>query len=1055
MRDATGAGQSVSGSYVTGDVVLVREVGGDVTINSRHPPYRMEAFPITVLPLSVASAQAQPSRLLQSRYAVVPFAGRDNDLTHLRAWLDSEAAVSVQLIHAAGGQGKTRLAGHLAFGCAAASWTVWRVHHNPTRSASSQVDLPVAGQVLAVVDYADRWPVSHLLSLLTDLRNLGVHTGNTVRVLMLARSTGFWWPTLVDRADSELTVDATEKPLLPLGKEIDPLRLFDTARQHFAKRLRVVGTEALTVPHGLIADNLVLSAHMAALVEVDALRHGIPAPVSAHEISAYLLRREYAHWKSMHGRSEDPIATTEATMRRTVYLATLTGTLSRESASEVLNKAALVDNNSDANQVIDDHHMCYPPTEPINVFEPLHPDRLGEDFLALSTPENPHDYAAWLRDDWTMSAATRLIASDASGDLPEWAPPVVTTLVETARRWPHVAIGVLYPLIRTNPIVAIAAGGTTLTRLATLDDVDPALLATIEALLPDEPHLDLDIAGAAISATLTAHRLAATSDPAEKARLHAKHAVRLANAGQRHDAVTSAEEAAELYRRLAQANPAIYLADFVASLNNVGAFLSGLGRREEALALAQEATAICHRLIDVNPADYAPNLALSLNNLSTFLSNLGRHDEALVPAEKASALYRWLADANSAAYLPNLAASLENVGGRLSSLGRHDEALASAEEASALYRRLTDANPAAYLPGLALSLSNMGELLSRLGRREEALAPVEEAVAIRRRLAEINPSAYLPNLAMSLRNLGVRCWELGRREEALAPGEEASALYRRLADANPVAYLPDLAVSLNDLGNFVSELGRREEALALAEEASALYRRLADANPVAYLPNFALSLSNLGVRLWEVSRREEALAPAEEAVAIRRRLADANPAAHLPDFAESLNNVGVFLAGLGRRDEALAPTEEVVAIRRRLAEVNPAAHLPGLAGSLVNLGQFLSGLGRHDEALALAEEAVALYRPLAEVNPAAHLPNLAISLQGYGNVCAEGNMRLSDALTAVQEGITVLVPLARQAPQRFGPDLASACTILADLLDRLGRSSEAEELRRKLKGSAK
>jgi hypothetical protein len=63
-----------------------------------------------------------------------PFTGRDDDLDELAGWLDGDDQISVRLVHATGGQGKTRLAGYLAGQCAASGWAVWRVLHTPTRT---------------------------------------------------------------------------------------------------------------------------------------------------------------------------------------------------------------------------------------------------------------------------------------------------------------------------------------------------------------------------------------------------------------------------------------------------------------------------------------------------------------------------------------------------------------------------------------------------------------------------------------------------------------------------------------------------------------------------------------------------------------------------------------------------------------------------------------------------------------------------------------------------------------------------------------------------------
>jgi tetratricopeptide (TPR) repeat protein len=211
-----------------------------------------------------------------------------------------------------------------------------------------------------------------------------------------------------------------------------------------------------------------------------------------------------------------------------------------------------------------------------------------------------------------------------------------------------------------------------------------------------------------------------------------------------------------------------------------------------------------------------------------------------------------------------------------------------------------------------------------------------------------------------------------------------------------------------------------------------------------------MSLHNLGNWLSGLGRRDEALAAAEEATGIYRRLAEANPAAYLPNLAGSLNNLGMFLSGLGRRNEALAPAEEAATIRRQLAEANPAAYLPDLATSLNNLGIFLSELGRHEQALGPAEEAVTIRRRLAEANPAAYLPGLAASLWAYARVCANIKDNLPEALNAITEAIGIYQPLTEQLPQRFAGQLFSAYRTLAEVLEGLGRTGEADDLRRQL-----
>jgi hypothetical protein len=126
----------------------------------------------------------------------------------------------------------------------------------------------------------------------------------------------------------------------------------------------------------------------------------------------------------------------------------------RPTARAALAQIELATTTETADALIDDHKFCYPPENPGTVLEALHPDRLGEDLLALSTPGHPHAYDS---DDWAITAPGALLTAD--GESPPWTPNAVTVLVETARRWPHIATNVLSPRLRQHPELAIVAGG--------------------------------------------------------------------------------------------------------------------------------------------------------------------------------------------------------------------------------------------------------------------------------------------------------------------------------------------------------------------------------------------------------------------------------------------------------------------------------------------------------------------------------------------------------------------------------------------------------------------
>jgi hypothetical protein len=91
--------------------------------------FSLEPFPLTRPRPDRRWLLEQPSRLLDARSQVVPFRGREPELEALREWRDRPGAVAAMLLHAPGGQGKTRLAAQFAADCAASGWQVLQARH--------------------------------------------------------------------------------------------------------------------------------------------------------------------------------------------------------------------------------------------------------------------------------------------------------------------------------------------------------------------------------------------------------------------------------------------------------------------------------------------------------------------------------------------------------------------------------------------------------------------------------------------------------------------------------------------------------------------------------------------------------------------------------------------------------------------------------------------------------------------------------------------------------------------------------------------------------------
>jgi tetratricopeptide (TPR) repeat protein len=909
----------VGGSVVFGSVVQVSGTAGDVNIavGTERALYWVDAFPLRQPSLTVEQARAQPARLLQARYALVDFAGRRTELEQLADWRDGTDATSVLLLHGVGGQGKTRLAAHFAHASQERGWRVLQARHasdpapSPTDRPGAAADgLGEGAGVLLVADYAERWPTADLLTMLTD----ATLQGRAARVLLLARPAGPWWQNLAYRLD-RLALPTTALPLLPLADDPDtnPEALFAAARNRFATALDIPSAQDVPPPEALRGDpgfRQALSVHMAALAAVDAHPAAVPALLDTPErVSAYLLTRERDHWQTLHANHR--VRTTADTLAHAVYSAVLTGAVPYDHGRAALAESGTCPSDQ-VGQVLTDHAVSYPPASPNTVLEPLYPDRLAEDFLALTTPG--HTVDSYASDPWAVTAPQRLLTAaatpsptspNAAAATPVWARTAVTTLISAAARWPHLTTGQLAPLLTTHPQLMLHAGGAALTALAALEHLPVDVLEAVDAHLSEYRDTDLDPGAAALTARLTPHRLAATSDPTERARLLHALESRQWRAGLHPQALTTGQQAVGIWRDLAQSNPAAYEPDLATSLSNLGLHLANAGQRTEALATEQEAVEIRRRLAQTDPAIHGPSLVESLNNLGLHLAAAGRRTEALAIAEQVVKVYRQLAETDPAVYEPSLAISLNNLGTHLAAAGQHEDALDAAEQAVEIRRRLAEAHPAVYEPDLAVSLSNLGAHRAKTGQREKALDAAQEAVLIRRRLAESNPSAHGPDLAGALNNLGLHLAAAGRRTEALATAEEAVQVYRQLAQSNPAAHEPALAQSLHNLSLHLAAAGQHEDALAATEQAVEIRQRLAEASPAAYEPDLARSLGMFArVRVELGQDLPAALEAVKEAVEIYRRLAQAEPLAHDIDLRTVLDIQADVLDRLGRTEEA-------------------------------------------------------------------------------------------------------------------------------------------------------
>lgn len=794
------------------DALVYLLTGSPANLDSAGDPYRVLPFPDEPGPLT----DGGPSALLRAADRVVPFFGRGTELARLTSWREAPDRVSVLLVHGPGGQGKTRLAIEFGRQTEAAGWRTMQALHEPDAEPNAGRSLDGA-DVLVVVDYAERWPRHHL----TDLSgHVLARRPGRLRLLLLGRHAGYWWKGLRNPLHKSGATTA-ELRLGALADTITQRRVaFATARDTFAQLLGVTGAGHLRPPASLDDDayRLALTLHMAALVVVDAHGRGTAAPADPGALSTYLVQREQDHWQSMIDKGR--IATRPEVMARLVAVATLTRSLPQEGAEKVLTELGLAASAAQAQAMIDEHSLCYPP-HGSRVLAPLLPDRLGEDFLAESLPD--HELGGG--DAWAGRLAVGLVTGTAAHDA-----AVLTVLIETAARWEHVRRDHLLPLLTHRPGLVLRAEGAALITLAGYADLP--LLEVLTAELPDR-HVELDSGIAALSRKLTDFALARSHDNAAKARLYESLAARLSNAGLHEDAVAAGREAVALRRHLAEHTPDIHEPGLADALGNLGIDLWHMGLLAESVAAMREAVDVYRRRAADDPEAFGKDLAAELTNLAGALIGMGQFRDALAPAREAATAFMRLPslDLETASAQRNLAIVLGN-------LGRYAEAVPAIEAAVSIFRRLAREQPQVHTVDLADSLQTLGNQLANAKRDDEARTATEEGVRVLRSLAAANPTAHERSLALALTSLANRLSRSGDHSSAVAAGEEAVHIARHAAAPNPV-----LGVALNNLARHLSRDGSNDMALATIEEAIAVWHALADVNATAYADRLARALA--------------------------------------------------------------------------------------------------------------------------------------------------------------------------------------------------------------------
>ena len=557
--------------------------------------------------------------------------------------------------------------------------------------------------------------------------------------------------------------------------------------------------------------------------------------------------------------------------------------------------------------VLTDHRTCYPPSDPATVLEPLYPDRLGEDFIALSIPRRnilsqEEQHTADVEDPWAVRAIRRLL-DVGQEKLSPWFSSAMPVLVEISKRWPHVAEEQLYPIVREQPSVMSLAGGSVLASFSDLPSVPMEILEEIERILPSARDNDLAIGRAALAERLANFRLGGTNDPEQRAAIYTELGRSLRNAGLHEKEVVATGEAVKYSRLLARADPEGFMMLLAIALDAHGNALMVTGNIDASIENNAEAVNIYRRLYSIRPDIIGSELARALTNLGNSLLRKHQLDAALRIQQEAARIRRSLDTTHSFVSDDlDLAGILVQLSITLQHHGRPREAFDLIEEALEIYRNALDSNEAETdLGTVAHALKIKGQILVQMSSWNEAMEPLDEAVDILRPLAASNPFVHVGLLSHVLYQLGVCFINLDQLTEGIEALQEAVELFPNTRNAPRVE--PIFIGMLNTLGIALARSGRADDSTVVLTEAVDKSRLLVEQDPYEqqYLP---ITLLNLSTVLMALEEWEIALSPAREAEALYRELTATAFERYIEGWQTARDGLAIILEALGMQDEA-------------------------------------------------------------------------------------------------------------------------------------------------------
>ncbi len=990
-------------------------------------------------------------QLLQAKYGMVPFVGRDDELAALTQWWQGPQRFGMAVVTGDAGAGKTRLGAQLCRLAAQAGWSAGFARLDRWDEALSDGGtVEIVWPTLAVVDYPDRL-TPRVFEFLHAA--MGRHRGARLRVLLLDRTRGtatdttdlpdavMWWRDMNRHSGGAARLHTQTVLRLQAGL------LGAADRQaHAIAAARAFSGDG---PERAVALDLTeagyanpLRIHLATLL---ALR-GRAASDSRHAVAQFVAR-ERDRWTS-RAAAHHVQEVSEVSLAQAVALTTLT----TPSVAECPDLLTTVPGLADPAGVWVDRRLrltawlrdVFPGDD--DRIAPLEPDLLAQQLLA-ETPGLP---------------ALALAVTDHSGRTAAHLNRMINIL-QLAGREDAQARGALQQLLaqRLEPLLAATEADPQL----------PALLTTAVALCAE--HGQADDIGLAVAGL---EGRPAAMDPE----------------AQLWKALTGAAVAALGSAEGGDADRTVLLAEL---LTDLVAYHSILEERQQALARAREAHALLLRL-----GEHAPSygMAVVTFNLGTCLGRAGVDlEEAATHLRDAAARLATLDDLPMHAdALLNLTACQADRGDRASAAKTYVQATALLDrgfglgqfytELADMFRQLSRSlerepdefeqpqDPDAYRPPLGCApewfdlvggnqLVHLQRLAARLSAgaarrmptaRRDALFPalVPKLAREQARFAASNYSEYLRVIASDLARADLVA-------AACVPAAESVEMLRPFLRQDP-ELLWQFGRNLRVLAHYQRRAGRLDAAIASAEEAIARMRTLIGERPEARqrvwhpdegggghpsrrapLPEIWLACETLADCLEDMGRLGEAVQARQQLADVLGELAELDPR-YARILAEQTIELALALVQNDEPTRSAASARAAVEIYRDLSVGDPSLEGDLTAALQLASGLAMSTLDDTESSLDNMRELVERTRIAAEADPALWLDH-AEALNSY-SIALSSQGRYAEAETQARSAETIVAQVAT------GPEVAVAraevLMALATSVLQLGRPSEARLL---------